>query len=292
MKTIKFGFLTALIILLSTSCVESSKKYKALVSERDSIQMNMKAVQESYNQTIDLLGAVDSGFAAISETEKSLKIEMNGIEGNSAARKQEMAARFEQLKTVLAENKSKVGKLQALLAASGNKNAKLAETIKRLEAELVEKTASLTTLQEQLTKKDIQISELNTSVNTLNSNVKSLNEETTKQKNTLKEQDIALNTVHYTVAASKSLKDAGIVASNGLFQPKSVLASNFNKSVFTSVDRRELNSIPTAAKKVKILSSHPADSYSLDVKEDKMVTINIKNADKFWSVSKYLVVQK
>lgn len=291
MKTIKFGFLTVLIIALSTSCVESSKKYKALLAERDSIQQNMTVVQESYNQTIDLLSAVDSGFAAISETEKSLKIEL-GLEGNSAARKQEMAARFEQLKSVLDANKSKVSKLQALLAASGNKNAKLAETIKRLEAELVEKTASLDELQLQLEKKDIQIKELNTTVDELNTNVKSLNEETTKQKNTLKEQETALNTVHYTIASSKALKDAGVVTSNGLFQAKSVLASNFNKSIFTSVDRRELSEIPTAAKRVKILSSHPKDSYSLDVKEDKMVTITIKNADKFWSVSKYLVVQK
>jgi hypothetical protein len=292
MKTIKFGFLTALIIVLSTSCVESSKKYKALLSERDSIQMNMKVVQESYNQTIDLLGAVDSGFAAISETEKSLKMEMNGMEGNSAAKKQEMAARFEQLKSVLEGNKSKVSKLQVLLAASGNKNAKLAETIKRLESELAEKTASLTVLQEQLAKKDIQISELNTTVSTLNTNVKTLSDETNKQKNTIKEQDAALNTVYYTVASAKSLKDASIVASNGLFQPKSVMGGNFNKSVFTAVDRRELSSIPTAAKKVKIMSSHPKDSYTLDVKEDKTVTIAIKNADKFWSVSKYLVVQK
>jgi hypothetical protein len=70
------------------------------------------------------------------------------------------------------------------------------------------------------------------------------------------------------------------------------MGGNFNKSVFTAVDRRELSSIPTAAKKVKIMSSHPKDSYTLDVKEDKTVTIAIKNADKFWSVSKYLVVQK
>jgi len=292
MKTIKFSFLTVLIIVLSTSCVESSKKYKALLSERDSIQLNMKVVQESYNQTIDLLAAVDSGFTAISETEKSLKMELNGMEGNNAAKKQEMAARFEQLKSVLDANKSKVSKLQALLAASGNKNSKLTETIKRLEAELVEKTTSLSELQIELEKKDVQIKELNTTVDALSSDVKNLNEETNKQKSTIKEQDVALNTVYYTVASSKALKDAGIVASNGLFQSKSVLGGNFNKSVFSAVDRRELNSIPTASKKAKIVSSHPKDSYTLDVNQDKTITITIKNADKFWSVSKYLVVQK
>lgn len=292
MKTIKFGFLTALIVLFSTSCVESSKKYKALLAERDSIQMNMKVVQESYNQTIDLISAVDSGFAAISETEKSLKVEMNGIESNSAAKKQEIASRFEQLKNVLEQNKSKVSKLQAMLAASGNTNAKLAATIKRLEAELAEKTASLADLQDQLAKKDVQIKELNTSVNTLSANVASLSDESAKQKAALKEQETALNKVFYALASAKSLKDAGIVSSGGLFQPKSVMAGNFNKSVFTVADKRELTSIPTQAKKVKVMSSHPKDSYTLDVNEDKTITLVIKNADKFWSVSKYLVVQK
>lgn len=293
MKPLKFAIMTTLIVFTSTSCIESSKKYKALLAERDSIQLNMQVVQESYNQSIDLLSAVDSGFAAISETEKSLKLELNGIEGSSSnSKKQEIAARFDQVKKILDENKSKIGRLQALLTATGSKNAKLMETVKRLEKELSDRTASLTELQDQLAKKDIQIKDLNTTVTKLNTNVSALNEETSKQKNIIKEQDASMNRVFYTVASSKTLREWGIVTRNGLFQAKSVMAGNFNKSAFTAVDKRELNAIPTASRRVKLLTSHPADSYTLDINEDKTITLVIKNVEKFWSVSKYLVVQK
>lgn len=292
MKTIHAGLLVAIFAVMATSCVENSEKYKTLLAQRDSLQSNIQIVQDSYNQSMDLLSAVDSGFAAISETEKSLKMDLNGMEGNGNSKKAEMAARFEQLKKILDENKTKVNKLQALLAAQGGKNEALAATIKRLETELADKASSITALQEELAKKDIQINELNTTVGNLNTNINALNEESKNQKQTIKEQDASLNKVWYYVGNSKSLKEAGIVTSNGLFQAKSVLDGNFNKSIFVEADKRELSSISTGSKKAKVLSNHPKDSYSLKTNDDKTVTIVISNVDKFWSVSKYLVVQK
>jgi hypothetical protein len=41
-----------------------------------------------------------------------------------------------------------------------------------------------------------------------------------------------------------------------------------------------------------VLTSHPKESYNLVTAEDKTVTIEILNPALFWSVSKYLVVQK
>lgn len=292
MKTIQFGLITAFIVLMATSCVENSQKYKTLLAQRDSLQTHVNIVEDSYSQTLDLLSDVDSGFAAISETEKGLKFEMNNVEGKGKLKKDEIASRFAQLKTILNDNKTKVEKLQRLLASQDGKNSKLAATIKRLETELADKTASLDALQKELAAKDIQIGELNKTVGTLNSNISALNDETQKQKATIKDQETSLNTVYYYVGSSKELKDAGIVTSNGLFKAKSVLDGNYNKSVFVMADKRELSSIPTGVKKVKVLSNHPKDSYSLKTNDDKTVSIVISNPEKFWSVSKYLVMQK
>lgn len=292
MKTIQFGLIAAFIALMATSCVENSEKYKTLLAQRDSLQSHVNIVEDSYSQTLDLLGEVDSGFAAISESEKGLKFEMSNVEGKSKLKKDEIASRFAQLKTILDDNKAKVEKLQRLAAAQNGKNSKLEATLKRLEAELADKTASLTALQAELAKKDIQIGELNKTVGTLNSNISALNDETQKQKATIKDQETAMNRVYYYVGSSKELKEAGIVTSNGLFKAKSVLDGNYNKSVFVEADKRELSSIATGVKKVKILSNHPKDSYTLKTNDDKTVSIVISNVDKFWSVSKYLVIQK
>jgi len=112
-----------------------------------------------------------------------------------------------------------------------------------------------------------------------------------QQKSTIKTQDTDLNSVWYCVAPSKKLKDAKILTNTGLFQSKKVLAVDFDKSAFTQVDLRNVTSIPTNSKKAKVISSHPVDSYKLTTGDDKNITIEITNPSKFWSVSKYLVVQ-
>ena len=46
---------------------------------------------------------------------------------------------------------------------------------------------------------------------------------------------------------------------------------------------------------MKIITSHPSESYTLEkdaAKKDKVKNIVITNPDKFWSASKYLVVVK
>ena len=65
----------------------------------------------------------------------------------------------------------------------------------------------------------------------------------------------------------------------------------FDKNVFTRADLRTISSVTTGNKTIKIVSSHPEGSYKLVTGEDKNITIEITSPSKFWSVSKYLVVQ-
>jgi hypothetical protein len=106
------------------------------------------------------------------------------------------------------------------------------------------------------------------------------------------QQDAEMNTVWYCIATAKELKAAKIITDGGLFQSKKVLSGEFDHTVFAQVDQRSAVSVPTFSKKVKILSQHPVNSYSLVTGEDKNLTIEITDPARFWSVSKYLVVQK
>jgi hypothetical protein len=45
-------------------------------------------------------------------------------------------------------------------------------------------------------------------------------------------------------------------------------------------------------KKVKLVTSHPSDSYTLEKNGDQVSNIQITNPEKFWRASKYLVVVK
>ena len=119
-----------------------------------------------------------------------------------------------------------------------------------------------------------------------------LNEVTASQKTTIEEQDSQLNVVWFCIADMKQLKEARIVEGNGLFKTKSIMDGDFDKSAFTSADLRNLTRIETGSKKPKLLTSHPKESYTLTPGEDKLVTLEITDPAKFWSISKYLVIRK
>jgi len=290
MKTLKFYAIIAAIVFTSTSCVENSGKYKAVVAQRDSIAQVSQALDSNYNQTLVVLNDIENGFSEINQKEKDMKVNLKGVEG-TANKRQLISAQMIAIKEGIEQNKAKIAELRKLAAKKGRANNLLAGTIKRLQTEMDEKVIQIQTLQAELEQKNIKITELNTTVDTQNKNIADQQNVMDQQKTTIKGQDTDINTVWYYVATSKKLKEAKIVSSGGLFQSKKVMDSEFDNKVFTQVDLRNISSITTNSKNPKIISSHPKNSYKLVTGSDKKITIEITSPSKFWSVSKYLVVQ-
>ena len=214
------------------------------------------------------------------------------IENKPLDKKQQMVSQINQIKGILLQNKERIAELEAQFAQSGRKNASLAGTIKRLQEEMTRKVAPIESLQTELSQKNIEIEELAGTVEELNKDIAGLNEVTASQKTTIEEQDSQLNVVWFCIADMKQLKEARIVEGNGLFKTKSIMDGDFDKSAFTSADLRNLTRIETGSKKPKLLTSHPKESYTLTPGEDKLLTLEITDPAKFWSISKYLVIRK
>lgn len=289
-----FKLITVITVLLFTtvSCVENSDKYKAILSQRDSLQMQAQTIEAGYKETIGILNDVEAGFASMREIEGNMMLDIKSVEGNNNNKKQQIAIQLNQLKEILAQNKKRIEQLQRQSTQKGKESTTLALTIKRMQTELDEKTAYITSLQDELAKKNIKIEELVTTVDSLNTDITVLNQVSEKQQHTIKNQDININTVWYSVATYEVLKNARVISTNGLFRPRTVLDKDFDRSVFIQTDLRNMSSVTTGSKRIKILSSHPQDSYNLVKDENKIITIDIINPTRFWSVSRYLVVQK
>jgi hypothetical protein len=290
MKTFKFYAIIATIVFSTASCVNSGK-YDAVVSQRDSIERVKQAVDSNYSQTLDLLNDIEGGFAKITQNESQMKANLKGVEGSQTSKKQLIAAQMTAIKESMDQNKAKIEELRHLAAKKGKANAMLAETIKRLQTELDEKGTQIQSLQAELDQKNIKITELNTTVDTQTKNIAEQQNTMEQQKTTIKGQDTDLNTVWYFIGTSKKLKEANIISNTGLFKSKKVMDTDFDKTAFTQVDLRNVSSIPTNSKRAKVLSFHPENSYKLVTGTDKNITIEISDPSKFWSVSKYLVVQ-
>jgi len=61
--------------------------------------------------------------------------------------------------------------------------------------------------------------------------------------------------------------------------------------MFTAIDLTEVTSIPMGVKKVKLLTPHPSDSYTLVEVDNEISSIEITDPRRFWEASKYLVVE-
>lgn len=291
MKTIKFYAVFAVLLFITGSCIENSEKYKDVVAQRDSLVVEKQALDSNYNQSLVLLNDIENGFANITQNEREMKVNLKGVEGSKTSKRDLIAAQMTAIKLSMEQNKAKIEELQKLAAKSGKTNNMLSETIKRLQTEMDEKGIQIINLQAELEQKNIKINELNTTVDFQSKSISEQQNLLEQQKSTIKVQDVDMNTVWYCIATSKILKEEKIVTSGGLFQSKKVLDNEFNNKAFVRVDLRTVLTIPTESKRITILSSHPKNSYNLVTGIDNNITIEIVDPSKFWSVSKYLVVQ-
>lgn len=289
MKHFNYFIVVVMVSIMATSCVEKSSKYQTLLNQRDSLSLVTKSLEDSYNETLDIINEIEAGFQEIRATEGKVALDVNTIEGQSQNRKQEIVTEVSQIKNLIEKNKKRIAQLESQLKQSGKKNATLTETIKRMESEIQEKSATIASLQDQLNKKNIKIDELNQTVGTLTADVDNLNKTSTELRDSISQQDIAMNTVWYCVATSSELKEANII-SKKLFV-KTILNKDFNKDAFHQIDMRKLPFIFLDAKKATILSNHPEGSYTIVKGEDGKLTLFIDNPTSFWSITKYLVAK-
>ena len=272
------------------SCVESSKKYKALEAERDSLAVVASNATTDYENSLKTLNEIQEALNTIQEAENIIMLENQ--EGNTNY----AVAQIEAIDRTIQQNKAKIEELEKQLAESGSKSKQLNATITRLKNELNEKDTyinnlrdELTASQEQVAQLTVQVEDLNKNVENLNENINNLNNQNAEQQATINLQDAALNTVYYIVAPISTLEELGLADGGGLFS-KSRAATDINKNVMISADKRELSVIPLNTKKATILTNHPESSYQLTKGDDNMLSLSIVDPEAFWNISNYLII--
>jgi hypothetical protein len=113
------------------------------------------------------------------------------------------------------------------------------------------------------------------------------------QSETIATMDKNQNTVYVAIGEMKELKESGVVVNDGgILGVGSTqrINSPVDRSLFTSVDKREYTLIPIYSKKADLITTHDPASYELVTYEDGIKWIQITDPDKFWDGSAYLVV--
>ncbi len=281
MKRIVISLL-ALTVLMACN----NKKEEKNLASQNTIDSLTDVVNQKNNELNDIMSTfndIQEGFREINEAEGRVNIARNNGETNAKA---DIIENISFIKRTMQLNKERIAKLREQLKESSFNTSKLQATIESLNKELESKTARIEELQAELDSKNAHIAHQDKQISELNTNVNSLTADNAAKARAVELQDKQLNTAWYVFGTKKELREQHILKGTN----KVLKGNNFNKDYFTKIDIRVDKVIKLYSKSAKLLTNHPAGSYSLDKDAGGMYTLRITNPTTFWSVSKYLVV--
>ncbi len=272
------------MVIAMTACKNnngSEQQIAALEQQKDSLNQVIEQKNDEINDVIGTLNDIESGFREITEAQGRVVVAQR--EGSTSVDRIRENMQF--IQSTMQQNRDLINKLSSQLRESSINSEQLKRTIENLTVQLEEKDKQLRELRETLLQKEIRIVELDETIAGLNEDVTNLKEQSSQKSEEISKQDKELHTAWYVFGTKKELKEQNILKDG------KVLEDNFNKSYFTKIDIRVYKEIKLYSRSAEMLTAHPQDSYTLQRDVNKQYVLRIKDPERFWSTSKYLVVQ-
>jgi predicted nucleic acid-binding Zn-ribbon protein len=231
--------------------------------------------------------SLDSFFRAMNDIQANLDeikkkekmISKDTAGGDVAGRKDQITNDIQAIYDMMVQNKQRLATARKNLKNSNLQIASMQTTIDNLTVQLAEKEQEVTGLKNNLEKMNLELSNLSMNYTEL---------QTESDAKT-----VVINTAYYAFGTKKELIKKGVLTKEGGFiglGKSEKLSETMNKEYFTQVDISSLNEIQLGAKKAKLETTHPAGSYKIEGTDGAAEKLVILDREKFWSVSKYLVV--
>jgi len=286
LKSIALLFTVALFFACNTDELEN--KIADLEQQNHELQGGSTVKDGQIEEYMKSMNEIYDNLAVIKEKENLINANIDLTNGEiTETVKDKIVADINLINSLLEDNKKKIASLTSRLNDSNSK-------LKNSNAKIVELEKMIQNLAQQIEEKDAEIGSLQNQLANANAQLKVLFEEYNNRIEELGEQEDKLNTAYFCYGTSKELKEQGVITKEGGFigiGKTAKLSEDFNKDYFTQIDITIVQQVDLMTKKAKVVTSHPADSYKLEMNDDnKVEKLVILDASKFWSASKYLVV--
>lgn len=289
-----FMALIAMAGIISFTMERNNKNH--LLAEKELMMLdNQDKVMAVYDR-------IEKNLASIREKEMMISQDFAGPEYNSdLAPEDRIQNEINFIKDLIDENNKLIASLNDQIDAKDTRIAEFRKTVKDYQSRVVQYQQQLDQLiaekaglQEDLDHTTQVKNQLATRVSLLDSTVTTKNGVIADQQQQLTEHQLALHTAYYRVDTYKKLRDESILEKEGgvlgINRVKS-LSDQVDDRLFVKIDTRQVTRIPVAAKHWEIVTGQDPTSYEIEYDSNKDAEwINIKNPEKFWSKSKYLVV--
>ncbi len=279
-------------IVLFVACHNYKKDAQNLMLVKDSLEQVTAFRDSTIASFLSDFSQIQANLDSIKQLEKIVSVKSAGNRELNANQKKMIIEDIATIHQLLQKNRALTASLQSKLKNANLKISDLEATISGLEL-------LVSNLEAQANEQGITIDELTAQVRKLNVDISQLNQkiqvveaESQQKTETIETQTVALNKAYYAFGTLKELKDNGIIEKSGGvigIGKTPLMKKDFNRDYFTEIDIRNFNYLRLMAKKAKLVTVHPADSYHFSG-EKSADTLFIDNAAEFWKASKYLVV--
>ncbi|MCR4921533.1 MAG: hypothetical protein K5945_07510 [Bacteroidaceae bacterium] len=265
-------------LLLLWACTPKGQSHdEAMLGQIDSLQRLIDEKDVELNDIMGSINEVQEGMRRINEAQGRVTI----ADGNreSASSKEVIRENMEFIQEALQQNRDMIAQLKEKLRNSTLHADKLAKAIENLQQQVDDQARQIQELKAQLAEKDAQLAEQGEQINALSA-------ENTAKGEKISAQDAELHKAWFVFGTASELREQKILAKGDVLK-----SGDFNKDYFTQIDIRYDKDIKFYSKSAKMLTSHPSGSYNLVKDKQGQYELHITDPTKFWSVSKYLVVQ-
>jgi peptidoglycan hydrolase CwlO-like protein len=282
MKKIAYYVIAATIVVMATSCNGGSASMK---EQLDSLQTAYEQRNADYNELNEYLGVIATGLDSIALQEGQI---LKSGESPTLNREQ-IKQNLDAYKQTLQNQRERIDAMEKKLKTNQKYSAHLRSIIATMKQQLAQKDEEIGNLRKLVDDKNVDIARLKENVQTLTQRNEMQAGLIVSQSETITSQDAAMHTAYVKIGTKKELKELGLI-SGGFLKKSKVDFTKVDKSLFKVVDIREASQIEIPAKKAKVVTPQPKDSYRMDLVQQSLV-LTVINPDKFCGVSDFVIIQ-
>lgn len=275
-------------MILFGSCgnSRSTDEVVRIIAERDSLRQKNEVQQRRMENLNNILGVINTSIDSITQGENIIRININS-EGK--LNRADALQNIKNLAQLIDNQKLRIAQLEEQINNSeymDGLDSNVQQIILNYKAQIAQKEQEISNLRQLLEQKNIDIAQLQSRLGAQANRIEELGRLNAIQNEALSRQDAMLNQCYMRVGDKKTLEQLGIVKKG-----KIVASGALDRSKFSKVDIRSFTELEFDAKRPRILTSMPENSYILTTNGKNHYSLQITNPSEFWSISNYLVIQ-
>lgn len=289
-----FPLVFVLPLFLSFAACGEPEDYNQLKEENVALRNKVSSLDSAVLRVGIGSKVLNKNLDSIARLEDEIRAELTG---KKAANDSVLYEKLKKLNSISNFNRSIIEDIKRGLDENDLNTKMLLSMIMKLDDLVKTKEAQIEHLNKNLENLSSELKALLGDYQNLESNYKKQKEGMAQYETQIKsletdldEKKNKLHAAFYSFGTKKELLGLGVIK-KGSVLGKSEINANFNFNTLNRVDTREFKELVIPSEKVILISNHPLDSYTIETRPKAGAVIRIHDSDKFWSLSKALIIQ-